>query len=66
MLLIHVLENDLVYSMGSNSHGQLGNSDNPTQMTVSSPVLVEELQSKFKIDWVACGGNKSFAVIENG
>lgn len=59
-----MLENDFVYSMGSNSHGQLGISD-PAQ-SKTSPVLIETLPKNAKINWIAAGGNRSFAITEQG
>ena len=58
------LENDFVYSMGSNSHGQLGISE--PCLSKQSPVLIEGLAQQSKVNWIACGGNRSFAVTETG
>ena len=49
-----LLENDFIYTMGSNSNGQLGISD-PT-VSRNSPVLVEGMPA-LKINWIACGGH---------
>ena len=58
------LENDIVYTTGFNSHGQLGINDKIEYK--NSPALVQALYGIGKIIWIACGANQTFAVIDNG
>ena len=63
-LILSFLATSLVYSMGSNSSGQLGINDPYTQQKYS-PVLIEVLLEKGPVD-VKCGDVHSMVLCRSG
>jgi alpha-tubulin suppressor-like RCC1 family protein len=61
---VFITSNNLIYSMGSNSNGQLGINDPYTQQKYS-PILIEALLDKMPIE-TKCGDVHTLVLCKNG